>query len=209
MKIKVVDIKGKEKKEIELNDNIFNIKPNKSVIYEAIKNELANKRQGTSSCKTKAEVRGSGAKPYRQKGTGRARVGTKRNPVWRGGGVAFGPKPRDFSYRINKKMKNLAYRSILSLKNIEGKLKVIENFELENNKTKEMVNIFKNIINEEKTAVILNDNNSSIYIKRAGKNIPWLRCLNYNRMNAHSLYYARNIVLTEDAANSLNEFLVK
>ena len=120
MKIKIFDIKGKEKKEIELKDDIFSIKPNKAVIYEVIKNELANKRQGTSSTKTKAEIRGTGKKPFKQKGSGRARVGTRRNPVWRGGGVAFGPKPRDYSYPVNKKIKRLAYKSILSLKNIQG-----------------------------------------------------------------------------------------
>ena len=143
MKLKVIDIHGNEKNEIELSDEIFNIKPNKTVVYEVIKNELANRRQGTASTKTKGEVRGSGAKPYRQKGTGRARVGTRRSPVWKGGGIVFGPKPRDYSYSLPKKMKRLAYKSILSLKNIEGNLKIIENFKIENGKTKEIVKIFK------------------------------------------------------------------
>ena len=206
MKAAIIDINGKEKKEIELNDEVFNIKPNRHVIYEAIKNELANRRQGTSSTKTKGEVKGSGAKPWKQKGTGRARVGTKRNPVWTGGGVAFGPKPRDYSYKLPKKIKKLAIRSILSLKNKEGNLKIIENFSLKEPKTKEVNLIFKPILNEEKSSLILTNSDSTLFIKRAGRNLPWLRCLSFNRMNAHTLYYSKNIVIAEDAVNELNKF---
>lgn len=206
MKTAIIDINGKEKSQIELNDEVFNIDPNRHVIYEAIKNELANRRQGTSSTKTKGEVKGSGAKPWKQKGTGRARVGTKRNPVWTGGGVAFGPKPRDYSYKLPKKIKKLAIRSILSLKNKEGNLKVIESFSLKEAKTKEVNSIFKLLLNEEKSSLILINNDSSLLIKRAGRNLPWLRCLSFNRMNAHTLYYSKNIVIAEDAVSELNKF---
>ena len=206
MKAAIIDINGKEKSQIELNDEVFNINPNRHVIYEAIKNELANRRQGTSSTKTKGEVKGSGAKPWKQKGTGRARVGTKRNPVWTGGGVAFGPKPRDYSYKLPKKVKRLAIRSILSLKNKEGNLKIIENFSLKEPKTKEVNLIFKPILNEEKSSLILTNSDSTLLIKRAGRNLPWLRCLSFNRMNAHTLYYSKNIVIAEDAVNELNKF---
>lgn len=206
MKTAIIDINGKEKNQIELNDEVFNIDPNRHVIYEAIKNELANRRQGTSSTKTKGEVKGSGAKPWKQKGTGRARVGTKRNPVWTGGGVAFGPKPRDYSYKLPKKIKKLAIRSILSLKNKEGNLKVIESFSLKEAKTKEVNSIFKLLLNEEKSSLILINNDSSLLIKRAGRNLPWLRCLSFNRMNAHTLYYSKNIVIAEDAVSELNKF---
>ncbi|MBN2546170.1 MAG: 50S ribosomal protein L4 [Spirochaetes bacterium] len=206
MKINMINIKGKESKEIELNDKIFNITPNKFLIYEAIKNELANKRQGTSSTKTKAEVEGSGSKPHKQKGTGRARVGTKRNPVWRGGGVAFGPKPRDYSYVLPKKIKRSAYKSILSLKLKEGNLKVIENFDVQDGKTKSFIEIFKPILKEEKSSLIVSDSNNTLMIKRASNNISWINCLNYKRMMAHTLYYSKNIILTEDAALELNKF---
>ena len=209
MKAKVIDIKGKENNQIELSDYVFNIKPNRHVIYEAIKNELANKRQGTSSTKTKGEVKGSGKKPWRQKGTGRARVGTRRNPVWTGGGIAFGPKPRDYSYVLPKKIKRLAIRSILSLKNINGKLKVIENFEIENGKTKEIKLIFSPIFKDEKSALILTNNDNTILIKRAGRNLPWLNCLSFNKLSAHALYYSKNIAITEDAVNELNNFFKK
>jgi large subunit ribosomal protein L4 len=209
MKVDIIDITGKKKNEIELNDNVFNITPNKSAIYEAIKNELANKRQGTASTKTKGEVKGTGAKPWKQKGTGRARVGTRRNPVWRGGGIAFGPKPRDYSYKLPKKIKKLAYKSILSLKNKEGNLKIIENFQIENNKTKEFFKIFKPLLNAEKSSLILGSNEKNILLKRAGRNIPWMSCLSFNRMYAHKLYYSKNIVITEEAAGELNKFFDK
>ena len=209
MKAKVIDIKGKENNQIELNDYVFNIKPNRHVIYEAIKNELANKRQGTANTKTKGEVRGSGKKPWRQKGTGRARVGTRRNPVWTGGGIVFGPKPRDYSYPLPKKVKRFAIRSILSLKNINGKLKVIENFKIENGKTKEIKVIFSPIFKNEKSALILANNDNAALIKRAGRNLPWLNCLSFNRLSAHALYYSKNIVITEDAVNELNIFFKK
>ena len=206
MKAKVMDISGKEIKDIDLNDKVFNITPNRFAIYEAIKNELANRRHGTHSTKTKAEVSGSGAKPHKQKGTGRARVGTKRNPVWYHGGIAFGPKPRDYSYVLPKKVKRLAFKSILSMKNKEGKLKVIENFKLKEAKTKEMVNIFKPILKQEKSTLILFNNDDSVMIKRAGKNLPWLTCINYNRMDARTLHYSKNITITEEAALELNKF---
>lgn len=209
MKAKVIDIKGKENNQIELNDYVFNIEPNRDVIYEAIKNELANKRQGTASTKTKGEVRGSGIKPWRQKGTGRARVGTRRNPVWTGGGVVFGPKPRDYSYSLPKKVKRLAIRSILSLKNKNGKLKVIENFKVENGKTKEIKSIFSPILNDEKSALILSNNDNATLIKRAGRNLPWLKCFSFNRLSAHALFYSKNITLTEEAVNELNNFFKK
>jgi large subunit ribosomal protein L4 len=208
MKVKVIDIKGAEKKEIELNDDVFNIKPSKPAIYEAIKNELANKRQGTSSVKTKAEVSGSGKKPHKQKGTGSARVGTKRNPVWYKGGVAFGPKPRDYSYVLPKKVKRLAFKSILSLKIKEGNLKVIENFKV-GGKTKEVISIFSPIFNQERSSLVLKNNEDSILIRRAGKNLPWLTCLDFNRLNAHSLYYSKKIAITEDAVLELNKFFNK
>jgi large subunit ribosomal protein L4 len=209
MKKKIIDINGIEKQDIELNDEVYNIKVSKASIYEAIKNELANLRQGTHSTKTKGEVAGSGAKPHKQKGTGRARVGTKRSPVWRGGGIIFGPKPRDYSYKINKKLKRLAFRSILSLKNQTGVLKVIENFKIPEGKTKEFVKIFKPLLKEEKSTLVINDGAEANLIKRAGRNLPWIKCISYNRMKAHTLYYSKNLIITEDAALKLNEFLAK
>ncbi|OHD14108.1 MAG: 50S ribosomal protein L4 [Spirochaetes bacterium GWD1_27_9] len=207
MKIKVIDINGVEKREIEVSDSVFNIEPNKNAIYESVKNELANKRQGTHSTKTKAEVAGSGTKPWKQKGTGRARVGTKRNPVWTHGGVAFGPKPRDYSYTIPKKVKQLAYRSVLSDKLIEKKMFVIEGFSFTTGKTKDLLGIVNNILKGEKSAFIVTDKDA--LLKRAGRNVSWLKCLSYSRLNVCDLFYATNLLITEESIMNLNSMLLK
>jgi len=209
MKATVIDIKGNKVKDIELDDEVFALKPNKSSIYEAIKNELANKRQGTSSVKTKAEVAGSGTKPWKQKGTGRARVGTKRNPVWTGGGVAFGPKPRDFSYKLPKKIKKLAYRSIFSQKLLDSNLVILDKIPLENAKTKEFLAAINPLIEKkiisDRISLILNEKENNVYI--ASKNIPWVKNLNCDRLNAHDLYYSEKVVVTEESLMRINDNL--
>ncbi len=209
MKASVIDINGKKVKEIEISDSVFFIKPNKDTIYESIKNELANKRQGTSSVKTKAEVSGSGTKPWKQKGTGRARV--KRNPVWTHGGVAFGPNPRDFSYRLPKKVKNLAYRSIFSLKNSEGNVIIVDKFPLTEGKTKEFLDMINNVVTKngvnDRVALIVTDNDKLVY--RASRNISWIKNLNSARLNIHDLYYSNKLVLTEESVMNIdNNFKV-
>lgn len=209
MKAKVVDLNGKELKDIELNDEVFNIKPNKSVVYEAIKNELANLRQGTSSTKTKAEVSGTGKKPWKQKGTGRASFGTSRNPVWVHGGIAFGPKPRDFSYSIPKKVKTLAYKSIFSMKNLEKNMVILDKLVVEAGKTKDLRTQIDKILDGAKASIILTGSESDSLVKRAGRNLPNLTCLNFNMLKAHALYYSDKIVLTEESAKLLGDYLNK
>ncbi len=204
MKAKVFSVKGEELKDITLNDAVFGREVSEGTIYYAIRNELANMRVGTACTKTRAEVKGSGAKPWGQKGTGRARSGHKRSPVWVGGGTVFGPKPRDYSYTMPRKMKRVAMKSILSLKVQEEKLKVVENFSIESGKTQELVGILGNLVSPERTVIILKDNDQMI--KRAGKNIPWVRFLSFNRLRAHDLFYGKNILVMEGAAESLNEF---
>ena len=204
MKAKVFSVKGEELKDITLNDAVFGREVSEGTIYYAIRNELANMRVGTACTKTRAEVKGSGAKPWGQKGTGRARSGHKRSPVWVGGGTVFGPKPRDYSYTMPRKMKRVAMKSILSLKVQEEKLKVVENFSIESGKTQELVGILGNLVSPERTVIILKDNDQMI--KRAGKNIPWVLFLSFNRLRAHDLFYGKNILVMEGAAESLNEF---
>ncbi|RKX80104.1 MAG: 50S ribosomal protein L4 [Spirochaetes bacterium] len=204
MEKSVYSVEGNEIKSIELDDEVFNRKVNDKVIYYAIKNELANRRVGTASTKTRSEVRGSGAKPWRQKGTGRARAGTRKSPIWVGGGVTFGPKPRDYSYSIPKKMKRLAMKSILSLKNQENRLKIVEDFTVKSGKTRDLVAILKNLVTEERTVLVLAEDDNMI--KRAGSNIPWLGFLSYNRLRAHDLFYGKNVLMLESAALKLNEF---
>jgi large subunit ribosomal protein L4 len=200
----VYSIDGKEMRKIELDDAVFGLPVNDDVIYYAITNELANKRVGTACTKDRSEVHGSNAKPYRQKGTGNARRGDKKSPLLRGGGVIFGPKPRDFSYSIPKKMKRLAMKSILSLKAQDDRLTVIEDFTIESGKTKDLVAIVNRFAKDERTVIVLKDDDA--LIKRAGRNIPHLSFLSYNRLRAHDLFYGRRVIILESAAQNLSAF---
>ena len=204
MEKKVYSVDGKELRTITLDDNVFGLPVNEDVIYYAITNELANKRVGTACTKDRSEVHGSNAKPYKQKGPGRARRGDKKSPINVGGGTIFGPKPRDFSYSIPKKAKRLAMKSILSLQAQSDRLTVIEDFTVESGKTKDLVKILNNFAKDERTVVILKDDDAMI--KRAGKNIPALSFLSYNRLRAHDLFYGRKVILLETAAQKLSQF---
>ena len=223
----VYSIDGKELRNIELADAVFGLPINEDVIWYAINNELANKRQGNASTKDRGEVHGSNAKPFKQKGTGRARRGDKKTPVAVGGGIIFGPKPRDYSYSMPRKAKRLAIKSILSLKAQSDTLKIIEDFSVESGKTKDLYGILKNFgegakcAGGQRTVMVLRgeevndkkgiDDRADILpgirkIKQAGKTIPWLSFLSHSRLRAHDLFYGRNIIMTESAAKKLNEF---
>ncbi|ATQ15190.1 50S ribosomal protein L4 [Borrelia miyamotoi] len=209
MEKRVFSKDGQELRFIDLEDRVFNIDVSYGSIYNAINNELANLRVGTASTKTRAEVRGSSKKPWKQKGTGRARVGTKRNPIWVGGGIALGPKPRDYSYKLPKKVKRLAFKSVLSLfASAEDKFKVVENFTIESGKTKELTLIIKNFIKTNGKTVILLGNDDQM-IKRAGRNIRDLKILSFNRLRVVDLFYAKNLIALESAINGLNDLYVK
>ncbi len=201
---KVLSVKGKEVREIALDDTVFAREVSDGAIYHAVRNELANMRVGTASTKSRSEVAGSHRKPWRQKGTGRARAGTLQSPVRVGGGIAFGPKPRDYSYRLPKKMKRVAMKSLLSLKNGADELIVVEDFTVESGKTRDLAAILSVVAGQERTVLILGDDDPMV--KRAGRNIPWLRMLSYNRLRAHDLFYGGKLVVTESAAQRLNEF---
>jgi len=221
----VYSIDGKELRSIELADTVFGLPVNEDVIWYAINNELANKRQGNASTKDRGEVNGSNTKPYKQKGTGRARRGDKKTPIAVGGGIVFGPKPRDYSYSMPKKAKRLAIKSILSLKAQSDTLKIIEDFSVDSGKTKDLVKILENLNDGDKmgqrTVMVLRgeevddkkgiDDRADVLpgvkkIKQAGKAIPWLGFLSHSRLRAHDLFYGRNIIMTESAAKKLNEF---
>ncbi|MGO8692148.1 MAG: 50S ribosomal protein L4 [Rectinemataceae bacterium] len=207
MERKVVSLQGKELRSIELSDSVFGLPVNEDVIYYAINNELANKRMGTASTKTRAEVHGSNRRPYAQKGTGRARQGDFKSPLYVGGGVVFGPRPRDFSYVLPKKMKRLAMKTILSLRAQDGTMTVVEDFTVESGKTRDFVKTIEALASNkesQRTVVILKDDDEAV--KRAGRNIPWLSFLSYNRLRAHDLFYGRKVLVLESAAKSLNEF---
>jgi large subunit ribosomal protein L4 len=217
----VYSIDGKEKGSIELEDAVFGLPVNEDVIWYAINNELANKRQGNASTRDRGEVRGSNAKPYKQKGTGRARRGDKKSPLMVGGGVVFGPKPRDYSYSMPKKAKRLAIKTILSLKAQSDILTVVEDFSVESGKTKDFMRILRGLGDDQRTVMVLRgeavdlkmgiDDRSEVLpgirkIHQAGRNIPWLSFLAHNRLRAHDLFYSRRLIITESAVKKLNEF---
>lgn len=204
MEKKVYSTSGKELRTITLDDKVFGLPENDAVIYYAITNELANMRVGTACTKTRSEVHGSNAKPYKQKGTGNARRGDKKSPITVGGGTIFGPKPRDYSYSMPKKAKRLAMKSILSMQAQSDRFTVVEDFTIESGKTKDLVNILNNFSKGERTVIILKDDDKKI--KQAGRNIPTLSFLSFNRLRAHDLFYARKIVILESAVKNLSDF---
>jgi large subunit ribosomal protein L4 len=204
MDCKVFSKEGRELRTVELDETVFGLPANDALIWYAINNELANKRQGNASTKTRAEVHGSNAKPYKQKGTGRARRGDKKSPLLVGGGVIFGPKPRDYSYSINKKAKRQAMKTILSLKVRSDMVKVIEDFSIESGRTRDLMGLLGNFNPGVRTVLILKDDDPMI--KRAAANIPWLSYLSYNRLRAHDLFYGRQVLMLETAVRNLNDF---
>ena len=201
---KVFSTDGKELRTITLDDSIFGLPVNEDVIYYAITNELANKRVGTACTKTRSEVHGSNAKPYKQKGTGHARRGDKKSPINVGGGTIFGPKPRDFGFDLPKKVKRLAMKSILSLQAQSDRLTVVEDFTVESGKTKDLLKVLNNFAKDERTVVILKDDDAKI--KQAGRNLHNVYFLSFNRLRAHDLFYGRKVILLESAAKNLSEF---
>jgi len=204
MNLKVYSKEGKELRTMVLDDTVFGLPVNEDLIWYAINNELANRRQGNASTKGRAEVHGSNAKPYKQKGTGRARRGDKKSPILVGGGVIFGPKPKDYSYSMPKKAKRQALKTILSLKAQSDTLKIIEDFSIESGKTKDLAKLLGNFEPGLRTVLILKDDDTML--KRAAANIPWLKYLSYNRLEAHELFYGRQVLMLETAAKNLNEF---
>ncbi|MGH0053967.1 MAG: 50S ribosomal protein L4 [Sphaerochaetaceae bacterium] len=205
METKVFSIDGKEVRTLVLNDEVFNREISDGTIYYAVNSELANHRVGTASTKTRAEVSYSNSKPYKQKGTGNARAGDKKSPVRVGGGTIFGPKPRDYSFTLPKKMKRLAMKSLLSMGVKEDRLVVVEDFSIESGKTRDLNKILKNfVVDETRTILILKDDDSMV--RRAARNIPYLRVLAYNRLSAKELLYGRKLLVLEGAAKNLNEF---
>ena len=209
-KIDVLSLKGEKVKDIKLEDNIFNIEPNDAVVKDAIVAAMAGARQGTASVKTRAEVSGGGKKPWRQKGTGRARAGSTRSPIWVGGGKTHTPKPRDYSYRLPKKMKRKALLSVLSLKYGNNVLKVFEDFTFDAPKTKRMASFISKVKepNSRKVAFVvgkdepLGDNYNKLLLSL--RNIKDLKLVNADSMSIHPLYYADEVYFTKTALSKLN-----
>lgn len=206
MKAKVYSTDGKETaKTVELNADVFEVQVSDGCIYYAVKNELANRRVGTACTKTRAEVNYSNTKPFKQKGTGNARRGDKKSPIFVGGGTIFGPKPRDYSYSVPKKVKRNAMRSLLSLAVKEEKMVVVEDFTIESCKTKDMAAILKNFVADEQRTVVIMSNDDA-QLRRAARNIPYLHVLAYDKLSAKELLYGKKVLVLETAAKNLNEF---
>ncbi|CFX04301.1 Ribosomal protein L4/L1e, bacterial-type [Syntrophomonas zehnderi OL-4] len=202
-KVAVYNMAGAQVGEIELNDNVFGIEPNEAVMYDFVKMQLANKRQGTSSTKTRTEVRGGGRKPWRQKGTGRARVGSSRNPVWRGGGIAFGPKPRDYSYRLPQKVRRLALKSALSTKALDNKIVVVDELNFEQPKTKMMVQALEALKVGKKTLVVTADGN--VNVTKSARNIEGVKPLRADFINVYDILKYDTLLITRDAVAMVEE----
>ena len=202
-KIDVYDINGKKVKELELNEAVFGFEPNEAVVHSVLVNFLANQRQGTQSTKTRSEVSGGGRKPWRQKGTGRARQGSIRAPQWIKGGIALGPKPRSYKYTVNKKERQLAVKSVLSSKVLENELVVVDSLPLNEIKTKEMVKALSNLKVEGKALIMLPEKNEKV--QKSARNIEGVKTTLVNTINVYDLLKYNNLVVTLDTVKKLEE----
>ena len=202
-KVDVLDMKGKKVSDIELADSVFGIEPNEAIVHSVLVNYLANQRQGTQSTKTRAEVSGGGKKPWRQKGTGRARQGSIRAPQWIKGGIALGPKPRSYKYTVNKKERRLAIKSILSSKVLEKELTVVDKLELKEIKTKSMIKALADLKVTGKTLIVLPENNKNVLM--SARNIEGVKTIVANNINVFDLLKYTNLILPVDTVKKLEE----
>ena len=202
-KVDVYDMKGKKVSDVELAESVFGIEPNEAIVHSVLVNYLANQRQGTQSTKTRAEVRGGGKKPWRQKGTGRARQGSIRAPQWIKGGIALGPKPRSYSYTVNKKDRSLAFTSILSSKVTENELTVVDKLEVKEIKTKTMVKALADLKVEGKTLIVLPENNQNVFM--SARNIEGVKTIALNNINVFDLLKYTNLILPLDTVKKIEE----
>ena len=201
-KVSVYNMEGNQVGDLELNDAVFGVEVNEHLVHLAVVNQLANNRQGTQSAKNRSEVSGGGRKPWRQKGTGHARQGSTRAPQWKGGGVVFAPKPRDYSFKMNKKEKNAAIKSVLTSKVNDSKFIVLDNLTLEGIKTKEVVAILKNL-NVEKALIVTAEKDENVLL--SARNIPTVRTAMTNTINVYDLLKYDTVVVTKDAVAKIEE----
>ena len=200
--VSVYNIEGKEVGSIELNDAVFGVEVNEHLVHMAVVNQLANNRQGTLSAKTRSEVSGGGRKPWRQKGTGHARQGSTRSPQWTGGGVVFAPKPRDYSFKMNKKEKRIALLSALSSKVADNKIVVLDAFNLDEVKTKKFAEVMSNL-KVDKALVVIEGENKNVVL--SGRNIPTVKVSATNEINTYDVLKYETLVVTKAAVEKLEE----
>ena len=202
-KVNVYNIEGKKVSDVDLKEEVFGIEPNEAIIHSVLVNYLANQRQGTQSTKTRSEVSGGGRKPWRQKGTGRARQGSIRAPQWIKGGIALGPKPRSYKYTVNKKERRLAVKSMLSMKVLEQSLVVVDKLAFDEIKTKNMVNALNNLKVTGKTLIMLPEKNENV--QKSARNIEGVKTTLVNTINVYDLLKYNNLVVTLDTVKKLEE----
>jgi large subunit ribosomal protein L4 len=200
----VCDIENQKINEIELDERIFHAKINPSLFYDVVRMSLASQRKGTASTKNRSLVRGGGAKPWRQKGTGRARAGSRRSPLWRGGGTIFGPMPRDYSFSLPKKVKQAALRAALSLRLQEGKLILLNNFPLNGFKTRQVLDILKKFQVED--ALIVTEE-KRLFLERSARNIPKIQVLRYEGLNVYDILNHEHLILLSPAVERIQGVL--
>lgn len=202
-KVTMLNMAGAEAGTIELNDAVFGIEPNQNAVHAVVKNYLANQRQGTQSAKTRAEVRGGGRKPFRQKGTGRHRQGSTTDPSQIGGGIVFAPKPRDYRYTLPKTMRRLAMKSALSSKVIENEIIVLDELKFDAPKTKEMVKLLENVKAGKKVLIVTAEKDENVI--RSAANIPGVRTALVTTMNVYEIINHTNFIVTKEAINKIEE----
>ncbi len=202
-KVNMLNMAGEQVGELELNENVFGVEINQYAVHAVVKNYLANQRQGTQSAKTRAEVRGGGRKPFKQKGTGRARAGTSRSPVWVGGGVIFAPKPRSYRYSLPKKVKRLAMKSALTSKVTENEIIVLDNMSFEAPKTKDMVKMLTDVNAAKKTLIVIDEKDDNII--RSAANISGVTTTLVSTLNVYDILNHTSFIVTKEAAQKIEE----
>lgn len=202
-KVNVYNMQGELVEEMELSEEIFGVEINEHVVYEVVKNQLANRRQGTQSAKTRAEVRGGGRKPWRQKGTGRARQGSIRSPQWKGGGVVFAPKPRDYSYSVPKKVRRLALKSVLTDKLQNNEMIVVDQLSFDAPKTKEMKKVLANLKADKKALIVMAEKDANVI--RSANNIPNVATALVNTINVYDILKYNSFIITKEAVKRVEE----
>ncbi|GAA0755129.1 50S ribosomal protein L4 [Psychroflexus lacisalsi] len=209
MKVSVLDIKGKETgREVELSESVFGLEPNDHVVYLDVKQHLANKRQGTHKAKERAEIVGSTRKIKKQKGTGTARAGSIKSPIFKGGGRVFGPRPRDYHFKLNKKLKRLARKTVLSQKLKNNQLMIVEDFGFEAPKTKEFLNVLDNLnIRDKKSLLVLDESNKNVYL--SSRNLKSAKVVNVSELNTYNILNSNVLLITESRLEELQNNLNK
>lgn len=205
LNVKVYNQEGAEVKEIALNEAVFGIEPNNQAIFDMVLLQRASLRQGTHKVKNRTEVRGGGKKPWRQKGTGRARQGSIRAPQWRGGGTVFGPTPRSYKFKLNRKVRRLALRSALSQKIIDDEFMALDDIKFEAPKTKEMVKVLDNLNAPAKTLLVVDE--IELNVEKSASNIPGVKLLDARRVNVYDILNSDKLIMTEAAIKSVEEVL--